>query len=188
MLQATRLRRDNMQLTYFQILSVTADNASPNDTMVRVMQRRLRGTSFKGPRTRVRCFAHVLNLVAKTLLVQFDSNTKNKPAKSASEENESSEDDDEGWEDVEDDEDEGDRPNPKAHQGVDDAWVNERDNMTLEECAKHDKAVEPVTGVLWKVSTTRFVNSLSDRCPASKVCQNGHQLLNDPSPEVEDPH
>lgn len=99
---------------------MTADNASPNDTMVRVMQCRLRGTSFKGPQTCVQCFAHVLNLVAKTLLVQFDSNMKNKFTKLAVVEDESSEDDDEDWGDIRDDENKGDHPNPKAHQGVDD--------------------------------------------------------------------
>ena len=151
------------------------------------MQRKLCGTSFRGPQTRVWCFVHVLNLVAKTLLVQFDSNMKNKPAKPAQVEDESGEDDNEDWEEIEDDEDEGVRPNLKAHQGVDDAWVNECEDMTPEERMNHDKAVAPVKGVLWKVSTIPFANALSDRCPASKICQNNCQLLNDPSPKVEVP-
>ncbi len=46
------------------------DNASNNDTMIDRLGNNL--PSFDGPRSRVRCFAHVLNLAAKVLLRQFD--------------------------------------------------------------------------------------------------------------------
>ena len=53
-----------------QMLGVTCDNASNNDTMVDEMARRI--AVFEGTFSRVRCFAHVVNLVVKSLLRQFD--------------------------------------------------------------------------------------------------------------------
>ena len=53
-----------------KILSVTCDNASNNDKMVAEMPKSL--TCFS-PVNHTRCFAHILNLVAKSLLKQFDT-------------------------------------------------------------------------------------------------------------------
>jgi len=52
------------------MLSVTCDNASNNDTMVDELEILLE--SFPGAANRTRCFTHVLNLVAKSILRQFD--------------------------------------------------------------------------------------------------------------------
>ena len=52
-----------------KILSVTCDNASNNDTMMENLDDLLSGFSSLN---RTRCFAHILNLVAKALLKQFD--------------------------------------------------------------------------------------------------------------------
>lgn len=46
-----------------KVLGLTADNAGNNNTMVRELEELL--PSFQGVKTQVRCFAHVLNLVAK---------------------------------------------------------------------------------------------------------------------------
>jgi len=46
-----------------QILSLTADNASNNNTLVDDLTDLLDG--FQGSLTRIRCFAHILNLVVK---------------------------------------------------------------------------------------------------------------------------
>jgi hypothetical protein len=46
-----------------QILAFTADNASNNNTLVDELEDLLDG--FQGSLTRVRCFAHILNLVVK---------------------------------------------------------------------------------------------------------------------------
>ena len=46
-----------------QILSATHNNASNNNTLVNELADLLDG--FQGKATRVRCFAHVLNLVVK---------------------------------------------------------------------------------------------------------------------------
>ncbi|KAA1479016.1 hypothetical protein DENSPDRAFT_751612, partial [Dentipellis sp. KUC8613] len=52
------------------MLSVTCDNASANDVMVDELAELIDG--FSGQVARTRCFAHVVNLVAKSLLRQFD--------------------------------------------------------------------------------------------------------------------
>ncbi len=55
-----------------QILSITCDNASNNDTMVTTLGDSESLPSFSGQENRTHCFAHVLNLIAKSLLKQFD--------------------------------------------------------------------------------------------------------------------
>ncbi|TFK59204.1 hypothetical protein BDN72DRAFT_749728, partial [Pluteus cervinus] len=53
-----------------KVLSVTLDNASPNDTMVEELEKTL--FPFFKVLSRIRCFLHIINLVAKSLLHQFD--------------------------------------------------------------------------------------------------------------------
>jgi hypothetical protein len=57
-------------LTSVQILSVTADNASNNDTMIDHLSEVL--DKFPGASNQTRCFAHTLNISAKAILKQFD--------------------------------------------------------------------------------------------------------------------
>ncbi|TFY78228.1 hypothetical protein EWM64_g5785 [Hericium alpestre] len=54
-----------------KILSVTCDNASANDVMIQELERLL--PEFPGETNHTRCFAHIVNLVAKSLLKQFDT-------------------------------------------------------------------------------------------------------------------
>lgn len=53
-----------------QILSVTCDNASNNDTMTDHLAAKLK--AFGGQFARTRCFLHILNLSATGLIRQFD--------------------------------------------------------------------------------------------------------------------
>ncbi|KAI9065337.1 hypothetical protein FKP32DRAFT_1538430, partial [Trametes sanguinea] len=53
-----------------KMLAVTCDNASSNDTMVNALEIDI--PSFKGQRTRTRCFDHVVCLTAKSVTRQFD--------------------------------------------------------------------------------------------------------------------
>lgn len=53
-----------------QVLSITCDNASPNDTMIDELALIL--DDFPGAANRTRCFTHILNLVAKSVMKQFD--------------------------------------------------------------------------------------------------------------------
>ena len=52
-------------------MCITCDNASNNDTMITHLAKRL--PAFQGTFHRVRCFAHVIQLVAKSLLRSFDA-------------------------------------------------------------------------------------------------------------------
>ncbi|KAF9543542.1 hypothetical protein CPC08DRAFT_649847, partial [Agrocybe pediades] len=52
-----------------QILAITCDNASNNDVMIEELDELLPGFSSTN---HVRCFLHVNNLVARTLVRQFD--------------------------------------------------------------------------------------------------------------------
>ena len=54
----------------YQILSVTCDNASANDTMIDKLAELV--VAFPGHANRTRCFTHILNLVVKVILRQFD--------------------------------------------------------------------------------------------------------------------
>jgi hypothetical protein len=53
-----------------QILSITCDNASNNDTMIDDLEDLVKG--FSGAPNRTRCFAHIINLIAQTIIRQFD--------------------------------------------------------------------------------------------------------------------
>jgi hypothetical protein len=57
-----------------QVLSITCDNASNNDTMIAELVPLLPG--FKGDENRTRCFAHILNLVVKRILSLFDDDSE----------------------------------------------------------------------------------------------------------------
>ncbi|KAG2030876.1 hypothetical protein BDR03DRAFT_819033, partial [Suillus americanus] len=53
-----------------QILSVTADNAALNETMVAELAELV--LHFSGLTSRTRCFLHIVNLIAKSLIREFD--------------------------------------------------------------------------------------------------------------------
>lgn len=55
-------------------MAITADNASPNDKMLDVLRELL--VDFPGEANRGRCFDHVVNLCAKSILQLFDVTTK----------------------------------------------------------------------------------------------------------------
>ena len=58
-------------MTFFpRFLGVTADNASNNDKMIEHLAVVI--DTFPGAPNQTRCFAHILNLVAKTVLRQFE--------------------------------------------------------------------------------------------------------------------
>lgn len=62
-------------LTFFcQCLGITCDNASCNDTMID--QLRITMKTFPGDANRARCFNHVVALVAKRMVCQFDVSDK----------------------------------------------------------------------------------------------------------------
>lgn len=67
-----RFRQQHLaRLTDFhQMLSITADNASSNDTMTTELAKLI--DHFGGEAACTRCFLHIINLVAKSLIKEFD--------------------------------------------------------------------------------------------------------------------
>ncbi|KAF9015873.1 hypothetical protein BDZ89DRAFT_904414, partial [Hymenopellis radicata] len=66
-----------------KVLSVTCDNAAPNDVMMECLVDGL--PNFGGPRARTRCFAHIVNLVAKSMLCLFNQLAKKSKGKDGNE-------------------------------------------------------------------------------------------------------
>jgi hypothetical protein len=116
------------------------------------MIRQLEGLidEFKGPESQTRCFTHILNLIAKSIIQQFDvpRAQANKVFDEATtalielagnidiEEQEMAKSDDDG-----DDED--------AKNTED--WVDERSTMNMEQLTALDKSAQPVRLMLVKV-------------------------------------
>lgn len=134
-----------------QILSVTCDNASNNDTMIEELA--LLIDHFPGDANHTRCFLHIINLVAKSVLRQFKppkSKVKEPLSDAAqalaslSEELESSTGDpnkEHGGDDVDGDHDDDD----------DDGLPDERAELSEEEIAELEEDIQPVRLVLAKV-------------------------------------
>lgn len=140
------------------MLSVTADNAAANDTMTTHLSQLL--PSFGGEPTQTRCFLHIVNLVAKSILKEFDSQPKTKQT------TRDDEDDDEldgGLSEElslmrEDNEVCGD-----DDEGIDDdtdGWVDEMEEMGASERKVLRKSLQPVKIMLVKVSATPFHSPL----------------------------
>ena len=55
----------------FQILGITGDNASNNDSMIQYLGNTL--DEFHGPANQARCFVHTVNLIAKSILKPFET-------------------------------------------------------------------------------------------------------------------
>jgi hypothetical protein len=132
--------------TDIQILSITCDNASNNDTMIEELANLL--DDFPGPANQTRCFTHVLNLVVKSIIRQFDSpKSKDNHLNEATNELLSLAGNiefDEGLERREGDEGEDEDDNVEG-------WIDERTLMTQEEVEALDASVEPLRLLLTKV-------------------------------------
>ena len=111
--------------------------------------------TFPGAANQTRCFAHILNLVAKSVLRQFEASKKEKAeerqeprvAAVIDEINDEGSDGgsyegDDGCGDGDDDDDDDDE----------DGLAEEMDEMTVEEMSRLKESVEPIRQVLTKVS------------------------------------
>lgn len=115
-------------------------------------------SSYPGAHARVRCFCHIINLVCKSILAQFNSSSpsnrsySSKKAQKESERDEGEENEDE--EDSEADEEEVQDENDERGFERDntDGWVDERDSMEGAELATLDSSAEPARQTLTKVS------------------------------------
>ena len=152
------------------MLGVTCDNASANDKMVESMATIM--SHFSGEANRARCLAHIVNLVAKIILRQFDM-SKKKKKKNLPDETDTANDANKDQEDEDpDDFDEQeerilDKEEKEMEEGDDDDDVQE-DSTSLErdieimEAAMEDEIeevvrnVKPVRQVLYKVIILLF--------------------------------
>ena len=113
--------------------------------------------SFRGHATRVRCFDHIMNLVVKTLLKQFDVMRKGKTTNDAALDeveaalHELTDDLEPSAEDSDDGVEVWDMDAVNLDDDNVEGWVDEHDNMTEEEVAKLEVTTRPVKLVLAKV-------------------------------------
>ena len=143
---------ENIHLKFIQILGVTADNASNNDKMIERLAELI--DNFPGSANQTRCFTHILNLVAKSVLRQFEApkakgvDSINDAIKElAAVSDELKDEGDEVAVDEQADEDgdnEGDNDN-------DDGLPEEREGMSQEQLAELEASVQPIRRVLTKV-------------------------------------
>jgi hypothetical protein len=133
--------------TDVQILSITCDNASNNDTMIEELANLL--DDFPGPANQTRCFTHVLNLVVKSIIRQFDApkSKKDRNLKEATNELLTFADN----LDFEDEELTGRDDEEEEDDNVE-GWIDERLLMTEQEVEKLDESVAPLRLLLTKVS------------------------------------
>lgn len=139
-----------------KILSVTCDNTSNNDAMSTELDHML--TKYS-PVNRTRCFAHILNLVTKSLLKQFDVKQEDKKQDDLTDDEQAlldlagnieqeeltmtQEKDDADAETEEDDDLEG--------------WVDEIEALTLEERENLEESIRPVKKMLVKVNKIQSI-------------------------------
>lgn len=135
---------------------MTCDNASNNDTMVAHLEAMLE--AFGGDYARTRCFLHILNLTAKSLLKQFDVKVIHNveevdddvrrllemARKLALEDSEGVGDGDSG--ETRDDEDD------EIDSDDEESWVDEVASLDDEERGQFEEEVRPVKMTLAKVS------------------------------------
>jgi hypothetical protein len=130
-----------------QILSITCDNASPNDLMIDALAGLV--VAFPGATNQTCCFTHILNLVVKVILCQFDT-----PKARADEALDAASlaladlaGDIEAKEAVMDERDDGEDDDGEE------GWVDPHDGMSEEEQEELDMVMRPVRLVLVKVSS-----------------------------------
>ena len=132
----------NLPLTV-QILSITCDNASSNNTMIDKLEFLVQ--DFPGAANRARCFTHILNLIVKSIMRQFDAPKANKDdliddtmkewLKLAAEAEE------------EEDCDVADGDSKDNVKG----WIDEHLTMSVEELKQLEEAIQPICFLLTKV-------------------------------------
>jgi hypothetical protein len=133
----------------YQILSVTCDNASPNDTMIDALAEIV--VAFPGAANRTCCFMHILNLVIKVIPRQFDMPKANadKALDVASQALVDLAGDIEMEEAVMDERSDDEAEDDDGEEGQ----INPRSGMLQDERDELDMAVHPVQLVLVKASS-----------------------------------
>jgi hypothetical protein len=171
-------------LTMAQILSITCNNVSNHDTMVEVLKDQL--DTFPRDSNCTQCFDHIVNLVAKSIIWQFDALKAkgNESFDDVLQELRVSVEDlnkeelmtREGiWSEVEGDDDDID------------GWVDEWDEMSESELKEMDDNIQPICRVLVKVSimfVTKLMLSNGLEHSSARLHTLSKLLNSDPSPLV----
>jgi hypothetical protein len=103
---------------------------------------------FPGASNRARCFAHILNLVVKSIMRQFDmpkkrwDSTSDEDLEKLAGNIEAEEDATRAEEDI---------PEDGPIQDNEEGWVDERDDMTEEDIEELEESVRPIRFLLTKV-------------------------------------
>jgi hypothetical protein len=142
-----------------QILSITCDNASPNDVMIDALGDLI--VAFPGAANRTRCFTHILNLVVKVILRQFDV-PKAKVGEALDVASQALRDlagDIETEEAAMDEGGDDDDNIEKGDEGP--RWFNPQEGMSQEDREELELSVRPMWLVLVKVSSNSDSNSTS---------------------------
>lgn len=139
-----------------KILSVTCDNASNNDTMINHLAEMLK--EFPGEANRTRCFTHILNLVARCIMRQFDDPKK---SKRDAQDGDNVDDLADALAEL-DDELENDEGRADEAEGEETAeWIPDgREDMTEAEIRELEESVKPVRRVLTKVGHSHILVTL----------------------------
>lgn len=135
------------------MLSITCDNMSANDVMVRTLAKII--VDFPGATNQVHCQAHIVNLIVQIILRQFDTpkkKGKGKKGKGCVNGEDVEEEDDGKCEGKDDGEDDGkDDDNGDNNDSIEDA-VEDMEVAMAEELKKAAEHVKPVQKVLLKVT------------------------------------
>ena len=148
-------KKDNLSiLIQSQILAITCDNASSNDKMINKLA--VKFVEFPGAPNCANYFAHILNLVVKSIMHQFDlAGTRSDTTQESTNELYKLAGNIKG-EELETQNEQDDDPQISEEEALhidnDEGWVNERDDMIEEELDDLEDTVKPVRFLLTKVS------------------------------------
>lgn len=126
------------------MLGITCDNASNNDTMIAALEVEI--PSFRGEQSQCRCFAHIINLIVKSILGLFEHQKGGQDRIGVV----AMMDDGDGAEDtgeVTDEEEYSDGDDRDDMEG----WHNERTGLNLQEQKGLDTSTQPLKSMLDKV-------------------------------------
>ena len=126
---------------------MTCDNAANNNTMIKALSELV--PTFMGTASQTRCFLHVINLIAKTLLHQFDAkkaDLRDTELAKIGVDGETAADtlSESGQGDLDFDD------NTEATNNVE-GWIDESDDLTAEEVEQLERATRPIRSALFKV-------------------------------------
>jgi hypothetical protein len=141
-----------------KLLSITGDNASNNDTMIEELAKLL--DDFPGPANQTRCFLHILNLVVKSIIRQFDLPKSKKTSDDADEDDPTLDAATKELLKLAGDIDLEERitvsasgDDSEAADDDEEGWVDEHEDMTEDDLKELAASVQPVRLLLTKVTS-----------------------------------